>query len=168
MIEGSRIMFAMRFAPSKDHDLADLTGVPLALHQQLLSAEIEYHAANYPLAAKILADLLPQLDNTRHKDLVKSMVDHNLAIILCSYRKAAPAQLLLRKSLAYFSSAKELAGNNERHSYISKCKENIVLSGLVSTNMNCSALYEAVRACSGSNSYKFNYRKAQVCLKYYH
>ncbi len=28
--------------------------------------------------------------------------------------------------------------------------------------------YEALRTCGGSNSYKLNYRKAEVCLKHYH
>jgi hypothetical protein len=53
---------------------------------------------------------------------------------------------------------------------MSKCKENIILSGLLTANPNFtfSNLYDSLKSCGSSNSYKFNYRKAQVCLKYYH
>lgn len=98
------------------------------------------------------------------------MIDHNLSIVLCNYQKSTAAQFLLRKSLNYFTSAKELTSNNERSSYIAKCKQNIILSGLLSPNSNLtfSNHYELLKSCSSSNSYKFNYRKAQVCLKFYH
>jgi hypothetical protein len=115
MIDGSRIMFSMRFAQDKkeEAELADVSGIPVAVHRHLLSAEIEYHAGNYPLAMRTLAELLPQAEALgKNRDLVRSMVDHNLAIVLANYQKSAAAQLLLRRSLGYFTNAKELVGNN--------------------------------------------------------
>jgi len=168
MLEGSRIMFAMRFPPDskQELDLTQTTQAPLAVHKHLLAAEIEFHAGNYPQATAALSELLPFTDSLKSKDLLRSMVDHNTAIILAHCHKTAAAQLLLRRCLNYFS-GKEQAGNNERGSYVSKCRENQVLVGLLGSG-SMGGLFETLRACGGSNSFKFNYRKAQVCLMYYH
>lgn len=103
----------MRFArPDKENpELADLSGVPLCVHQHLLNAEIEFTAQNYPLATKILGEM-QTVDAGKSKELVKSMADHNLALILTHLRKPAAAQLLFKRTLNYLSSAKELSGNN--------------------------------------------------------
>jgi hypothetical protein len=74
-----------------------------------LQAEIEYHAKNYMQSIKILGDLIPQSDALgKNKDFIRSIIDHNTAIVLASYKQAAPAQLFFKKSLAYFTTAKEL------------------------------------------------------------
>lgn len=104
----------------------------------------------------------------KQKESVKNMIDHNLAIVLANSQRAAAGQLLIRRSLNYFTNAKELAGNNERSSYIAKCRENLLLASLLTPSAPLSGAYEALRTCGGSNSYKLNYRKAEICLKYYH
>ena len=102
----------MRFNQSPDThkddlEVADINGVPASIYQQLLHAEIEYHANNYPLAIKILSELAPQLDGLgKQKEFIKAILDHNLAVILANYRQTAPAQIFLRKSLNYFATAK--------------------------------------------------------------
>lgn len=91
-----------------------------------------------------------------------------MAIILNQFHKNNAAQLLLRKSLKYLTSAEELNNHNERSIMISKCKENIMLTGIMSGNVFYSALYEHMKSCGSTNSFKINYRKAELSIKYYH
>lgn len=167
-------MYMMRFnqAPEdrkEELDIAEINGIPVAVYQQLLHAEIEFHAKNYPLALKIISELVAQVDSLgKNKEHVKAIIDHNLAVILANNRQASPARLLLKKSLSIFANSKELEHNNERNSLISKCKENLVLAGLLNPKATFSNMYDFLRNCSNCNSYKYNYRKAQVCLEFYH
>jgi hypothetical protein len=64
MIEGSKTMYSMRFTSDKKEELelTEVSSIPIAVHQQLLNAEIEYHAKNFPLAIRILSELLLQVD----------------------------------------------------------------------------------------------------------
>ncbi len=62
---------------------------------------------------RALAEIAPQLEALgKQKELVKNMLDHNLAIVLVNSQRAAAGQLLIRRSLTYFTNAKELAGSN--------------------------------------------------------
>lgn len=92
-------------------ELSQISGVGLAIHQQLLHAEIEYHSGNYQQATRILSELFPQLDG-RNKDLLKAIIDHNMAIILTQTSKTAAAQTFLRKSLKYITCAEGLENHN--------------------------------------------------------
>lgn len=89
----------------------------------MLHAEIEYHVKNYPQAIKYLSEIIPQLDSLgKNKEFIKALLDHNLAVIFSNYRQSSPAQVLFKKSLTYISNPKELEGNNEKSSIISRCK----------------------------------------------
>jgi len=44
----------------------------------------------------------------------------------------------------------------------------MLLASMMNRNANNGAIYEWVLSLSNLNSYKMNYRKAQVCLNYYH
>ena len=57
MLEGTRIMFAMRFPSDikQELDLTLTTQAPPAVHKHLLAAEIEFHAGNYSQATASLS-----------------------------------------------------------------------------------------------------------------
>lgn len=95
----------------EEMELSQISGVSVAFHQQLLHAEIEYHSGSHPQAARILSELLPQLES-RNKDFLKAIIDHNMAIILTQSSKANAAQILMRKSLKYITSAEDLESHN--------------------------------------------------------
>jgi len=59
---------------------------------------------------KILGDIVPQIDTlASKKEFLKNIVDHNIALVLINYNNIAPAQLLMRKNLVFFTSnSKEL------------------------------------------------------------
>jgi len=44
----------------------------------------------------------------------------------------------------------------------------MILSGLNGRSVNHQSLYDQLKNCGSSFSYKFNFRKAQVCLNLYH
>lgn len=114
MIEGSLIMYMMKFNQSiedkkEDLDLTEINDISVVIYQQLLHAEIEYHSKKYPQAIKILADLIPHTDSLKkNKEFVRSIIDHNLAVVLAHINQTNSSRLLLKKSLNYFSGAKEL------------------------------------------------------------
>lgn len=93
------------------------------------------------------------------------MLDHNVALLLCAHRKPVPAQLLLRKALSGL--IKQLPPHSERSAYVRRCKENMLLCGLIDEHQSYGLLVTA-KELPGSNSYKLNYRKAQACLNHYH
>lgn len=114
MIEGSKIMYMMRFNQTPEErkeelEIAEINGIPIGVYQQLLHAEIEFHAKNYPQAIKIISELVAQVDSLgKNKEHVKAIIDHNLAVILANNRQASPARVLLKKSLTIFANSKEL------------------------------------------------------------
>lgn len=107
-------MYMMRFNQTPEDrkeelEISEVNSIPINVYQQLLHAEIEFHAKNYPQAIKILAELVGQVDLLgRSKEYVKGIIDHNLAVILANYHQASPARLLLKKSLTVFANSKEL------------------------------------------------------------
>jgi hypothetical protein len=66
MIDGGRITYMMKFNQNleepKEGEITEIQGIPIHVHQQILHAEIEYHAKNYHHALKILTELLGTLD----------------------------------------------------------------------------------------------------------
>jgi hypothetical protein len=93
--------------------LREVNGIDIAIYQQLLHSEIEYHSGSLPQAIKMLAELLLQIDSLgRNREFVKAIIDHNMAIILTQYQKTAAAQVLFRKSLKYVSTAEEMNSHN--------------------------------------------------------
>ncbi len=50
---------------------------------------------------------------------------------------------------------------------ILKCKENLILTGLLRKDPMLGNLYEGIKDCGSLGSYKQSYRKAEVCIKYY-
>jgi hypothetical protein len=144
-----------------------VAGIPIRIHQQLLHAEIEFQAKNYPQTLKILGDILPQVDGLgKNKDIVKNIIDHNVALVLLNRSQVAPAQLLLTKTLGFFG-AREGDSGSERARLASRCRENILLS-VVAGGRRCGEGLELLRQCQDSYTYKINYRKAQLCLGHYH
>ena len=53
---------------------------------------------------------------------------------------------------------------------IAKCRDNLLLTTLASSpsNTNYESAFESLSSHHNSYSYKLNYRKAQLCLNYYH
>ena len=58
--------------------------------------------------------------------------------------------------------------NNEKATMIGKCKDNILLAILLEPRSSYENGYESLKGQHNSYSYKINYRKAQLCLNYYH
>jgi hypothetical protein len=88
-------------------EINEVNNISVVIYQQLLHAEIEYHSKKYPQAIKILADLIPYTDSLgKNKEFVRTIIDHNLAVVLAHINQTTPARLLLKKSLTYFSGAK--------------------------------------------------------------
>ena len=66
---------------------------------------------------------MPQLDGLdKQREFVKNIVDHNLALVLVKVKQNAPALSMLNKTLAYFSTSKDLQYNNEKITMLNKCK----------------------------------------------
>jgi hypothetical protein len=88
-------------------EITEINNISVLIYQQLLHAEIEYHSKKYPQAIKILADLIPHTDSlAKNKEYVRSIIDHNLAVVLAHINQTTTARLLLKRSLTYFSGAK--------------------------------------------------------------
>ena len=108
MIDGSRIMYMMKFNQNpeepKEGQLAQIQGLPVSIHQQLLHAEIEYHANNFQHCLKILAEIMAKVDSLgKYKSLIKNIVDHNVALVLMNHKQAAPAKLMINRTLNYLA-----------------------------------------------------------------
>ena len=43
----------------------------------------------------------------------------------------------------------------------------MILAGLIGESDALGSMYECMKECGSSNSFKNNYRKAEVCIKYY-
>lgn len=66
MIEESRVMYMMKFKQNieeskDDQELNEINSIHLKFYQQLLHAEIEYHAKSYAQSLKILGEIIPQI-----------------------------------------------------------------------------------------------------------
>jgi hypothetical protein len=103
----------------------------------------------------------------KSKELLKAVVNHNVAVVLSNWGQAALAQLLFRKALTYFISP-ELEGSTERAAMVLKCKENMLLSSLGGKNPNYPAIFAGLSDLGKTVSFKINYRKAQLCVNFYH
>lgn len=103
--------------------------------------------------------------------MIKNIIDHNVALILLNYKQSAASHLTIQKVLGYFSKAskaEDLKFNNERYQFAQKCKDNMLMSVLTMPNATYQSAYEALKNHHNCYSYKLNYRKAQLCLNYYH
>jgi hypothetical protein len=141
MIDGGRIMYMMKFnqslEESSEDELSTISDIHIAIHQALLHAQIEYHACNYSQALKLLAELLPKVEALpKQKELVRAMIDHNVALVLLQLGQAAPATLMMHKTLTFLTSSKDLEGNNERSQLVGKCRDNLLLASLLSSGGN--------------------------------
>jgi hypothetical protein len=105
---------------------------------------------------------------TKNKEFIRRTIDHNLSLVLANFNQAASAQVLLRKSLNYFTNSKDMELSNEKNSFITICKNNMLLSALLTANPCFNLIIESLKSYESSYSYKINYRKAQVCLNFYH
>jgi hypothetical protein len=173
MIDGSRMMYQMRFSGIIENkegvEIKEIGGVPIVVYRELLSAEIEYHSKNYEGSVKILGDLVPLAEGlTKNRELVRKIIDHNLSLVLVKFNQGAAAQVLLTKSLAFFTGSKEMDLSNERSRFVTICKDNMLLSALMSASPCYSLIAESLKSYEHSYSYKMNYRKAQVCINFYH
>lgn len=173
MIDGGRIMYMMKFnqslEDSKDEELTEISGLHISIHQQLLHAEIEYHAKNYAQSLKIISDLIPKLDTLGDKkEFIKAIIDHNVALILLNYKQSATSQLTIHKTLNYLLKRDNGEFNNEKYQFMEKCKDNLLVGLLSMPRGNYQGAYEALKTHHNCYSYKLNYRKAQLCLNYYH
>jgi hypothetical protein len=74
--------------------------------------------------------------------------------------------MMMTRTLSYLTNEKELQGNNERAMMIGKCRDNLLLASL--TDSSYEVAYESLKNHHNCYSYKLNYRKAQLCLNYYH
>lgn len=173
MIDGGRIMYMMKFnqslEESSEDELSTISDIHIAIHQALLHAQIEYHASNYPQALKLLAELLPKVEALpKQRELVRALIDHNVALVLLQLGQAAPATLMMHKTLTFLTSSKDLEGNNERSQLAGKCRDNLLLASLLNSGGNYEKAYEGLKSHPNCYSFKLNYRKAQMCLEYYH
>ena len=155
----------MRFNQSpesrEEMEVSQVGGVPVALHQQLLRAEIEFRSGGHPQALRLLAEILPQADSLGAlRDFLRAIVDHNVALVLAHHHKPAAAQLLLRKTLKYFTNTEDLSGESERQAILTKCRENFMLAGLMAKAVPLEGLYESIKDSENHGSYKISYRKA--------
>lgn len=170
-METSKVMFMMRFnqgPEAEEGDITQIQGVPVKFYQELLHAEIEFHERNNPQALAILGDLMAQTEALpKSKELLRAVVNHNVAVVLSNWGQTAPAQLLFRKAFAFLSSP-ELEGSTERAGMVVKCRENILLSSLGGKNPNYPAIFSSLHDLGKSVSFKINYRKAQLCVNFYH
>lgn len=104
----------------------------------------------------------------KNKDIIKSMIDHNVGLILVNYKKTGPGKLMISKALNCLAKEKELECNNERAGLISKCRDNLMIASLPASAAGYSMPYEALKTHHNCYSYKLNYRKAELCLNFYH
>ena len=101
MIDGSKVMFMMRFNQgTHDQDeVKEISGIPAFFHQQLLHAEIEYHSGNHSQSLKYLSELIPMLDKVGHqRELLKTIIDHNVGVVLAQ-RQPHASQLIFSRCL---------------------------------------------------------------------
>lgn len=85
-----------------------INGLNVSVYQELLHAEIQYHAGNYNHALKGLAQLVAKVDQFgKYKEMIKNIVDHNVALILANYNQTSTAKLMLNKALNFFMKDKE-------------------------------------------------------------
>jgi len=66
MIEDSRIMYMMKFKQNieeskDDQEFNEINSISLKFYQEILHAEIEYHAKNYAQSLKLLGEMIPQI-----------------------------------------------------------------------------------------------------------
>ncbi len=111
--------------------MTHINGLHVSIHQQFLHAEIEYRAKNYQQSLKILSEMIPNIDTLgKDKELIKHLIDHNVALILLNYKQSNSTQFMINKTLNFLVKSKELQFNNERFQLIAKCKDNILLAAL--------------------------------------
>ena len=104
------------------------------MHQQLLHAEIEFQAKNHAQALKILAELVPVADSLgKNKELVRQIIDHNVALVLANKGQTAPAQLLLTRTLNYLTSKD---ADPSTRGMAGRCKENLLLATMAGGREN--------------------------------
>lgn len=130
-------MYMMKFNQNlddpKDGEITHINGIHISTHQQLLHAEIEYNAKNYQHALKILSEIMAKVDTLgKNKEYVRQIIDHNIALVLVSYRQTAAAKAMLQKTLTYLTREKGFSEDNERPGIIAKCRDNLLLTTLVS------------------------------------
>ncbi len=61
-------------------------------------------------------------EGLKKRDLIRSIVDHNLAIILANLSQTNPSHLLFKKSLTAFTSSKDKFGSNEPGDLLNRCR----------------------------------------------
>ena len=76
-----------------------------------------------------MSELLPKLEGLdKKKDFIKSLIDHNIALILLNYKKSASAEHMINKTLTFLTTTKDLEFNNEKAQLIAKCRDNLLLT----------------------------------------
>jgi len=96
------------------------------------------------------------------------MIDHNISLNLIQCKSSISPQIAMRKAMVMIHNTKELDLHPERNGLINKIKENLLLANLQYNHQDHSQTYASLKNFNHSYSYKMNYRKAQLCLNYYH
>ena len=88
--------------------MVEIQGVPVGVYKGTLHAQIQYHSGNHQQSFKYLGEIIPKIDKLAKKDYVKAIIDHNVGVTLHYLKTPTAALNLLKNSLNYFITAKEM------------------------------------------------------------